>query len=197
MNNVSSYLSKGIKNTKVSFIKNKKIPRYPMKTFLPRIQSSPAPGQTLKHFFHNHVSLCVCVCDIVFVSVMYNCICRLMCVMCVTCTSNVCRVPQPPQEHSCPSGNGNLPSLCRWCPVSTEKQHYTTTHTFIALRWIVNIALSIVQGMWYDGYLWQWRVPYHSCFQSEGQISHSSHRFPRSDKKNAAIIPKGFKIAFS
>ena len=67
MNNVSSYLSKGIKNTKVSFIKNKKIPRYPMKTFLPRIQSSPAPGQTLKHFFHSYVFIVVCVCAVVCV----------------------------------------------------------------------------------------------------------------------------------
>ena len=113
----------------------------------------------------------------------------MLCV-CVMCVSNVWRAPQPPQEHSCPSGNGNLPSLCRWCPVSTEQQHYTTTHTFIALRWIVNIALSNVQGMWYDGYLWQWRVPYHSCFQSEGQISHSSHRFPRSDKKECSNYPQ-------
>ena len=112
--------------------------------------------------------------------------------LCVMCVSNVWRVPQPPQEHSCPSGNGNLPSLCRWCPVSTEQQHYTTTHTFRALWWIVNIALSNVQGIGNDGYLWQWRVPYHSCFQSEGQISHSSHKFPRSDQKNVAIIPKGF-----
>ena len=168
-----------------------------MKTFLPRIQSSPAPGQTLEYFFHNYVFIIVCVCAVVcvlvFVSVMYNCICAYwwyVCVMCVMCVSNVWRAPQPPQEHSCPSGNGNLPSLCRWCLVSTEQQHYTTTHTFRALWWIVNIALSNVQGMRNDGYLWQWRVPYHSCFQSEGQISHSSHRFPGSDKKNSAIIPE-------
>ena len=162
-----------------------------MKTFLPRIQSSPAPGQTLKHFFHSYL-LCVCVFLYLWVLciIAYVHIDGMWVYLRGMCVSNVWRVPQPPQEHSCPSGNGNLPSLCRWCPVSTEQQHYTTTHTFRALWWIVNIAVLNVQGMWYDGYLWQWKVPYHSCFQSEGQISHSSHRFPRSDQKKCSNYPQ-------